>query len=337
MNKFFAKLALSIALTSLALSINIGIAAAASTSTPIEVLQSVGNEVKNDKGEQLIPGFIESGQHPDSAINVEPGVATITSPVYFAIDLFRYAISGIALIVIIITAVKLVSTSAEEDATKAKQGLLFGVIGLLIVQLADPIVKKMFFGEQGEAFGDIATTKLYAESTVSYIRGIVGFVHLFLGSVAVLTIVIRGFTLITSGGDEEELTKAKKHVLYAAVGLAVVGLSEVVVRGVVFPESGQKLPNIVLGKTLIVSITNYIAGFIAIISFVMLFYSGYQYVVSGGEEEVNEKVKKRVMSASIALILSLGSFAIVNTFIKIGDTELPATQQVETTQAEITQ
>lgn len=342
MKKIFAKFALSIALISIALSINIGLANAGNepvgeTKSPVQILKEVGEKVKTTDGKQIIPNFDSTGQHPDAPANYEAGVGAATSPIYFALDIFRYAISGIAFVVVIIAAIKLVSTSSEEDAGKAKQSLIFGIIGLLIVQLADPIVKKMFFGEQGEAFEDIATAQLYAEGTVSYLRGIIGFIHLFLGSTAVLILIIRGFALVTSGGDEEQLTKAKKHVLYAIVGLGVVGLSEVVVRGFVFPDAGNKLPDTALGKALIVSITNYLSGFVAIISFLMLFYAGYQYVVSGGEEEVNEKVKKTVMGAAIGLLLSLAAFAIVNTFVTIGDQKLPATQQPETPQAEIIQ
>ncbi|MEK7085491.1 MAG: hypothetical protein AAB953_00560, partial [Patescibacteria group bacterium] len=60
----------------------------------------------------------------------------------------------------------------------------------------------------------------------------------------------------------------------------------------------------------------YISGFIAIFAFATLFYGGYRYVVSGGEDEVKEKVKKTIFGAVMALILALAAFAIVNTLVK---------------------
>lgn len=333
MKKFLAKFGLLFILINLALTLNMEIAGAAPTTTPTrailspsDMLKLVGEAVKNPgSADPIIKDFVSSGQHPDAPGDIEPGIGAVTSPIFFAIDLFRYAVSGIAFIIIIIAAIKLVSTSTDEEAAKAKNTLLVGIVGLLIIQLADPLVKKMFFGEQGEAFEDVATAQLYAEETVSYIRGIVGFLHLFLGAIAVLVIVIRGFTLVVSGGEEEAMTKAKKHIMYAVVGLAIVGLSEVVVRGFIFPESGTQLPDVGVGRTIIVSITNYLAGFVAILSFIMLFFSGYRYVVAGGEEEVTEKVKKTVLGAVIGLVLSLAAFAIVNTFVKIGEQPLPGT------------
>jgi len=281
---------------------------------PLSTVKEVGENTQ-------LEGF-ETGQHPDAPPDfLQEGVGTATSPIYFAIDLFRYAMSGVALIVIVIQAIKLVSTANDEEAGKAKTTLLVGIIGLLIIQLADVIVKQMFFGEQGEAFEDPVSAEIFAESSVEQLRGIIGFVQVFVGAAAVLVIVLRGFMLITSGGDEEGMTKAKKHLLYAIVGLFVVILSEVVVRGVIFPEGGQELPDAERGAFIIISITNYLAGFVAILAFVTLFYGGYKYVVSAGNEEETENVKKIFIGATIALILALGAFALVNTLLKFEQPE----------------
>ncbi len=275
--------------------------------SPIQWLRDVGERAD----------VLEELRHPDAPPIYEEGVTAVASPILFLIDLFRYVMSGIAFIVVVIAAIKLIAYSSDEEAKKAKTTLLAGIAGLLVIQVADPLVKRMFFGELGEAFEDPATAELYAQETVAFIRGIIGFLHVFLGAVAVLVIVIRGFVVLTSGGEEEKLTKAKRHVLYAVLGLAVVGLSEVVVRGVVFPEEGEALPDVEMGRAILVSITNYISGFVAIASFVVLFYAGYYYVVSGGQEEANEKVKKIVMGAVIGLILALAAFAIVNTVLEL--------------------
>lgn len=308
MKKFLAKFVLLLALTNAALLIHATVVDASAVPSPLEYIKIIGDKTK-------LPNYVDTGVHPDAPADIQPGVATVSSPIYFIIDLFRYFVSGIAFIVIIIAAIKLVSTANEEEAGKSKNTLIIGIIGLLVIQLADTIVKKMFFGEQGEAFQDIATAQLYAEESVSQIRGIIGFTEIFLGAVAVLIIIVRGFVIITSAGEEETIKKSQKHIIYAVVGLVVVGLSEVVVRGVIFPEAGKVLPDIDVGKKLLVSITNFLSGFVALISFVMLFYAGYRYVASGGEEEVNEKVKKIFLGAAMGLILAFAAFAIVNTLV----------------------
>ncbi len=292
---------------------------------PIEAIQKIGEETG-------LPDFYETGQHPDAPPDFgTPGVGTATSPIYFALDLFRYVVSGIALIVSIIAAVNLVSTASEEEAGKAKTTLLVGIIGLLVIQLADTAVKKMFFGEQGQALEE-GYAPIYAEETVNQIRGIIGFVEAFVGVMAVFVIVLRGFTLMTSAGEEEEITKAKTHILWALFGVAAIILSEVIVRGVIFPEAGNELPDINRGRFVIITIINYLSGFISIFAFATLFYGGYRYVVSAGNEEETEKFKKIIMSAALALLLTLGAFALVNTLVKFE----PETHEEDPLQPEIT-
>lgn len=304
MKKIFKKIALVLLALHLALTFQVANAA------PIDDLTDVGKRTG-------LPSFYETGQHPDALPDyAQDGIGTATSPIFFFIDFFRLVLSGIAVMVIAITAIKLVSVTSEEEAQKAKDNLVMAIVGLLIVQFADVAVKKMFFGEQGEAFQDIATVQIYANESVRQFRGVIGFVQAFVGSVAVLMIVYRGFLLLTANGDEEALTKAKNHIVYAALGLLMVVISEVVLRGVVFPEAGKELPDINKGRFIIVTLTNYIAGFIASFSFATLFYGGYRYVTSAGNEEETERVKKIILSAVIALVLSLGAFALINTVLK---------------------
>lgn len=263
-----------------------------------------------------LPSFL-TGQHKDAPGDyLQEGSGSVTSPIYFALDVFRFFISGIAMIVVIIAAIRLISNSTPEQAEKARNSLVYGVIGLIIVQLADTIVKKMFFGEQGEAFDDPAMAEEFGKASSAQIRGIVGFMNAFIAVVAVLVIVIRGFMVLTSAGEEEALGKAKKHILYAALGLVTAGLSELIIRGFIFPEDGSKLPDLQSGKQIIVMITNYISGFIALAAFLSLFYAGYLYVVSGGKDEAKETVKKLFTGSLIALVLAAGSFAAVNTLVK---------------------
>lgn len=285
------------------------------------------NEVGKDTN---LPSYTGAEVHPDAVHTIEDGIAPINSAIFFALDGFKLAITSISIIVVIIAAIRLVANSTDEEAAKAKRALLFGVIGFLVIQSADPIVRNMFLGEEGDAF-DQGLVEDSAANTVSYLRGVIGFVQLLLGAGAVMVIVMRGFTLLISSGEEEKVTNAKKHVIYAIIGLAIVGLSEVVVMGVVFPEAGSTLPDTNLAKVLLAKITNYVASFVAILAFISLFYAGYKYVVSGGNEEVNEKVKKSVLGSVIALLLAAGAFGLVNTVVTLDNTDASPSSSAEST------
>jgi hypothetical protein len=62
------------------------------------------------------------------------------------------------------------------------------------------------------------------------VRTIVNTLSLFAGAIAVIMIIIGGFRYITSGGKEEGVKSAKNTILYAIIGLVVVGLAQIIVH-----------------------------------------------------------------------------------------------------------
>lgn len=75
---------------------------------------------------------------------------------------------------------------------------------------------------------------------LGYILTIVNIVLALIGVGAAIFIVIAGVRYITSQGDETEAKKAKNGIIYAVIGLVVVGLSAVIVNTVlrVFSSGG---------------------------------------------------------------------------------------------------
>jgi hypothetical protein len=50
-----------------------------------------------------------------------------------------------------------------------------------------------------------------------------------IGIAAVIVIIISGFSMVTSGGNSEDVAKARNHIIYALVGLIVAVLAETMV------------------------------------------------------------------------------------------------------------
>lgn len=63
---------------------------------------------------------------------------------------------------------------------------------------------------------------------------IVRILSMLVGVTALIAIVWAGFKYITSGGDSNKVSNAKNTLLYALVGLAVVGLAQLLVHFVLF-------------------------------------------------------------------------------------------------------
>lgn len=55
-------------------------------------------------------------------------------------------------------------------------------------------------------------------------------VALLAGVLAVIMIIVSGFTLITSGGNQEAVANSRKRITSAIIGLIIVGLAWTIIR-----------------------------------------------------------------------------------------------------------
>lgn len=262
-----------------------------------------------------LPDFTTKGH---SSSSIEPGASNITSALYYVIDFIKYFMGTIAVAMLIISGVRLVTAGdkIEEIAPKMKENIKYAIIGLIVIMISDVMIKQVFFGEMGEVYRSEADAKLAAERGTEQIRGLYNFIEVFVGVVAVLMIVIAGFRLVVQGSNEETLAKAKKQVAYAAAGIMVIGLSELVIKDIVFPKQGSQLSDVNKANELIVTITNFASSFIATIAVAMLMYGGVLYVTAAGDESKTEKAKKIFGQAVIGILIALAAFGIVNTVIQ---------------------
>jgi hypothetical protein len=264
-----------------------------------------------------LPGYQAAG-HAQSSY--ESGASGITSAFLFVGDLLIYGMGPIAIIMIIISGLKLITAGKKIDevATKTKESLKYEIIGLIVIMMSGTMIKTVFFGESGEVVKSAADSQLAAERGTEIIKGLYNFIEVFVGVLAVLMLVIAGFRMVTAyTKSEEQITKARKQIMWAIAGLIVIGLSELIVKDIVFPKEGSVLPNIAGAGSTIVTMTNFISGFMAVISIAMIMYGGYIYVLALGDQTKIQKGKKIVMGAVIGLVIAIGAYAIVNTVITL--------------------
>jgi len=87
--------------------------------------------------------------------------------------------------------------------------------------------------------GDIQEkTKLATGNVENIIINIVQWVLGFLGLIAVVMIIIGGYTWMTAGGNEEKVTKAKRILQYAVIGLVITVFSFAIVT-FIFDRTGD--------------------------------------------------------------------------------------------------
>ncbi len=280
--------------------------AQSSLQKPLETIQSATD----------LPTF-DTNVH--SKASIQPGASNITSAIFFILDFAKYLIGSIAVVVIIISGVRLVMARKKIDEVwpKQKEHLIMIATGLVFIFIADVAVRNVFFGVEGEVYESQAQAEAAAEQGIAQLRGMYNVAMILAGAIAVFMLVIAGIRLITSGGNEEVQTKVKKQITWVVIGLFVIGVAEFVVMDFIFPEHGTQIPDDIKGKQLIVDFTNFVSAFVSIAAVISSIYGGYLYVTAVGNEEQTGKAKKVLIGAVIALVISLGAFAIINTVVKI--------------------
>ncbi len=155
------------------------------------------------------------------------------------------------------------------------------------------------------------------------IKAIVKFFESIIGGIAIFFIVLSGISIVSSMGNEDQVTKHKKQIGWGLAGLAVIVLSEVLVNKFFFivnPLTGAASVNATQGLTTLAGVTNFIATFVGIFSTVSIIIAGIIWVANFGNTEIADKAKKVVIGAIAGVVLSISAYAIVNS-ITAGNAE----------------
>jgi hypothetical protein len=256
----------------------------------------------------------------------QKGLDNLTGAISALTNILKWLVGGLALLFMVITLVKTIAASGdgvEEQLGKLKKHMVHIVTAFFVVFLLDFFVNNVFVITGGENFlGSRDDARFFAGIASGELKGIYRLVQAVTGTAAVAALVVSGVRLVANAGDEEVLNKAKNHIKWAAAGLILIAISEVLVQGFLFRDAGTTIDT-QTGMQLIVQITNFASGFITMAAVVSFFYAGYLYVFSGVGEDNIDKVKKIITGALISILIAAGAFAVVNTVIELDPNPAP--------------
>lgn len=255
---------------------------------------------------------VEDDEAHRRALDIE-GISTIQTVIFQMIDVVKYMLGSLAVLVMAILGIRLtVSTKSEEKITEAKTHLTYLLIGFVLIMIADYFVANVLYGAEGEVLATEESARFFSRQGSLELQRIYTGVETFVGVIAVLVIIINGFRIVVSAG--EEIDTQKKAIMWAVVGLVIIGIAELVIKDIIFAEQGSTL-NIPRGIDLIVTLTNFITGFVAFLSVALIVYAGIQFVIAFVSEGSNDKGKKALLAAIIGIIVVAGSYALTSTII----------------------
>lgn len=142
--------------------------------------------------------------------------------------------------------------------------------------------------------------------------------------VGILYVTILGFQLVMAQGNEEDITTAKKGLIYAIIAFALISMSEDLAR-IFDQENGTLLqsPQTILERVHLFDkqveiVMTFIKIIIGAYATLMMVRSALSLVTSGGNEEETTKHKKSLLySAGGLILIYIGDIFINKVFFKV--------------------
>ncbi len=222
--------------------------------------------------------------------------------------------------------------SAKEDIEKGTKYIIFGVLGIIIIQSAKFITSTYIsIITKVVPYDNASQTINFAQSAYEiYNQLIMPFINVFMyvviGTLFVI-LLVHVMRFITSS-EEDVATKAKSIMISNVVGIIVIllaktmvetiyGKQETVIRSSAATNLWDIGTWVLAGAdfTVVFSIVNYALGFLGFVILVIIIIQTYQLLVNPTSDELIKKTKTNLMYIVIGLAIIALAYVIVNFII----------------------
>ncbi len=285
--------------------------------------------------DQSIGNFISDG----AALNrsVEIGGYSLRA----AAKLIQYLLGGMALLYMGMAGFRIITANGNDDTvTTARKTIIWATLGLVFATMVVPLVDNIFApvaDSSQSIIVDIDPTlslddqhALLLEAgrlaSRAAILNQVKFFQTFVAVTATLMLFLVGFKMVTSGDNEEIITKQKKMLTWIFLGMSTILISEAFVA-VFAPEVGGQIvaPGIDQIGTFseqLGGFTNFLLTFTGSLAVLALIVGALYFSTAAVNAEQAEKGKKIILAAVLGLVLTISAYAIVNTILS-GNAVIP--------------
>lgn len=304
-----------------------------------EVFDSVGG---GGQGLSNYDGLFEALTR-DAQGNPVPSELILRNVILYGVSVVIWFITAISIIFIVYAGVKVVLDPASDSAVQ-KQIIVIRDIALGMIVMhsanflvagiyADPTSTQTTLVTTGDKINGItqietvspyiinfrdATSPILVSEKVVY--PLLNYFFTFIAALAILFIIVSTFRIITGQGDPDKVKAARQGMINTAFGLLVIILAQYFVKAVYgFPTSANpKLgPDVAYALSLMMSIANYLLGFLSFIGVLLLIYAGVLIVSSGITADNKKKGIEIAKRTLIGFIILASSYAVISTIIRV--------------------
>lgn len=247
-----------------------------------------------------------------------PGVGSSDIPTFIQglIRFLRSIVTIVGVLAIVVAGFYLL-LSFGNDSSKdtAKKIILYTLIGILVVNLAEAIVS-LFVG-----LGDGNIQSDLPQKVCSIMVQAVSYVALL----ATLAIVVAGFYLLLGFGSEDSKSTAQRIIVYAIAGILVITFAAAIVNFAFMLSGGSAGSTCIASgsgsgdlRSLLIGMMNFALGFLALLAVIAIVVAGFMLVLSFGSEEARDRAKRIVLYTILGLLAVFFARMIVSFFLNLG-------------------
>jgi hypothetical protein len=156
------------------------------------------------------------------------------------------------------------------------------------------------------------------------VLGGLAYAKVIIGVVGILYITILGYQLIQASGNEEDITKAKRGLIYTLIAFIMVSMAEDIgkifdmEKSTILQSPQEILKRVRLFDKQVEIFMTFVKYVIGVFAAIMVVVAGVKLVTAGGEEEEVTKSKKSIMySGGGLIIIYVGEIFINKVFYKV--------------------
>ncbi len=243
------------------------------------------------------------------------GERQISQIIRSVVDVIKNLIGFLAVIIIVYSGIRMIFAQGDENTiTEQKKGIIYGVIGLVLVLLMDVAVDTLY-GVPGEVRQTLDRDTGFSIE----IYGLVSFIKAVIGIFAIFFIVLSGIRTIVAQGEEEQITKQRKTLLWIGVGIIALAIDQIIIENFfILPvEQSDQISstNVATIINTFSSVLKFFLGFVGLIALGALIYGAGLMITNYGNDEMVEKSKKIIRNAIIGIIVIISAYTLVATLV----------------------
>ncbi len=234
----------------------------------------------------------------------------------------RLILGTVASLYIVIAGITIVISGDNEETVKTQRtGIVYAVVGLMVISLSGPIAAVFDF-RQGNIIESpdtlVARAQLFDQTT----QLVLTYIRYLLAGLATLMFVSAGAAMVANPDNEETVSRSKKNMALGAAGLMVVFTADLLIRRIFyvaeFNDAASRTVVAINQNELLrqmIAFINILVSFVGPIMMLGIVAGGLLYVTSFGNEERQELARKIIQNSVIGVIIIYGAFALVTTAI----------------------